>query len=244
MILKILLADDEPLSALALEKQIRELFTSQIITMIAQDGVDAIQKNEKFIPELAILDIEMPILNGIEAAKIIKKQNPKCHIIFLTAYQKFEYALSALKIHATDYLLKPVDITALYNKIQILFPKLSQIKSTTQINSNPFKIKIETYINNNYHLDISLDEISKIANLNATYFSRLFKINFGTNFLQYLTHYRLQKADELLLHSNLDIKEIAFKCGFKDSNYFAKVYKREKQISPSDFRHTIKHNKS
>lgn len=59
--------------------------------------------------QIAILDIEMPGINGIEAAEKIRETDRECSIIFLTAFDEFSYAKKAITVRALDYLLKPYD---------------------------------------------------------------------------------------------------------------------------------------
>ena len=59
--------------------------------------------------QIAILDIEMPGVNGIEAARTIREKDAGCSIIFLTAFDRFSYARKAITVRALDYLLKPCD---------------------------------------------------------------------------------------------------------------------------------------
>ena len=58
---------------------------------------------------VAILDIEMPVMSGIDTAQIIHSEAPDCAILFLTAYDRFEYAQNAIRVRALEYLLKPYD---------------------------------------------------------------------------------------------------------------------------------------
>ena len=71
--------------------------------------VKSVAENEKEKIQIAILDIEMPGINGIQAAERIREKDKKCCIIFLTAFDEFAYAKKAITVRALDYLLKPWD---------------------------------------------------------------------------------------------------------------------------------------
>lgn len=102
--MKYLVVDDEPLAVLRLEKMLQDAGITDIIT--AENGQNAIELVKKYRPQVIFLDIEMPVMGGIEAAAEINKISSKSHIIFCTAYD--EFALKAFDLSASDYLLKPV----------------------------------------------------------------------------------------------------------------------------------------
>ncbi|OYP47874.1 hypothetical protein CG709_03195 [Lachnotalea glycerini] len=76
------------------------------------------------------------------------------------------------------------------------------------------------------------------ANMSATYFSRKFKNVTGFGFKEYLCKIRLTEASKLLLETNQSITEVAFSCGFSDSNYFGDVFRKLKGVSPLQYRKT------
>lgn len=234
--IKILIAEDEIPALNALEKQLKSIAGGKAVIVPAANGAEAVRQSEKLVPDLAILDIEMPVLNGMDAAKIIRHMHTDCRIIFLTAYKNFDYALSAVRLSADDYLLKPVSTDTLKAKLFELFPELNDKKSDKAEPAGSFKFKAAFYIERHYAENFSLEQVAEVFRLNPFYFSRVFKEEFGQTFVEYLTAYRLQKADSLLSNSNLSIKEIARACGYADANYFAKVYKRAYLKSPSEKR--------
>ncbi len=73
----------------------------------AENGLDAWEKIQLAQPDIVLTDINMPHISGIKLAQLVKEQYPSVHIIFLTGYDDFDYALSAVKLGADDYLLKP-----------------------------------------------------------------------------------------------------------------------------------------
>jgi YesN/AraC family two-component response regulator len=92
------------------------------------------------------------------------------------------------------------------------------------------------YITTNYHNDISLDEISKIANLSPTAFCRLFKQRSNRHFIEYLNEVRISNACKFLLETNLNVSEIAFQCGYKTLSNFNKIFKKTTSLSPKEYR--------
>jgi len=92
------------------------------------------------------------------------------------------------------------------------------------------------YINANYFNDISLEDISKIANLTPTAFCRLFKQRTNRHFVEYLNEVRISNACRFLLETNLNISEIAFQCGYKTLSNFNKIFKKTTALSPKEYR--------
>ena len=102
---RVLIADDHAL----LREAMRNLLDRQEDIEIvgeASDGEEAVKLSSKLKPDIAIMDIVMPKLNGIEASKEIKKISPATAIIILTAYDDAQYVLGLLEAGAAGYLLK------------------------------------------------------------------------------------------------------------------------------------------
>lgn len=240
---KILLADDETFALIGLEKLVNLIAPVDSIIITATNGKEAVSKAEKLEPDIVILDIDMPILSGIEAAKIIKRENPDCKILFLTAYNKFEYAVSALRIPAEDYLLKPVRESELKAKFLSAIQDSCDKYEKIEKEKSSFRKKVETYIEMNYSRDLAQDEIAGIVGQNPSYFSRSFKNEFNQTFTDYLTEYRISKSKSLLSDSDFTIKEIAEICGYKDSNYFSKVFRKYTGEAPSEYKLKVQFDK-
>ncbi len=96
--------------------------------------------------------------------------------------------------------------------------------------------KAKKYIEENYHRDISLDDVSRIVDISPYYFSKLFKEETGENFIEYLTNLRINKAKDLLMHSGLNIKNICVDTGYSDPNYFSRIFKKQVGVTPTEFR--------
>ncbi|HHY63964.1 MAG TPA: response regulator [Clostridiaceae bacterium] len=92
-----------------------------------------------------------------------------------------------------------------------------------------------SYIDANFSRDISLEEVSRETGLSPQYFSRFFKEETGENFIDYLTRVRITEAKRLLREKNLSVKEICYKVGYNDPNYFSKIFKKATGYSPSNY---------
>lgn len=92
------------------------------------------------------------------------------------------------------------------------------------------------FINNNYMHDIRLNDVAGMVNLSPVYFSGLFKREIGENFTDYVNRVRIDSAKVMLKDVRNNVGEIAEMCGFSDTRYFAKIFKRMVGITPSEYR--------
>lgn len=105
---RLIVADDEMIECMVLEHIIENHLKDQIeLADSVQDGVSLLKAVEELKPDIAIVDINMPGLNGLDAIEILRMKNVNLKIIIHTAYSEFSYAQKALQLGAADYLLKP-----------------------------------------------------------------------------------------------------------------------------------------
>ncbi len=95
------------------------------------------------------------------------------------------------------------------------------------------------YIEENYHKDISLEDVSRSVDISSYYFSKLFKEETGENFIEYLTNIRIEKAKKLLQNRELSIKNICVDTGYSDPNYFSRIFKKQVGVTPTEYREKL-----
>jgi DNA-binding LytR/AlgR family response regulator len=115
-----ILAEDEPLLRVQLREALREAWPALDIVAEAANGAEAVQAVREHRPAIAFLDIEMPVLNGLEAARAIA---PLAHVVFVTAYDR--YAVEAFERGAIDYVLKPAAPARLAETVRRLQGRLA-----------------------------------------------------------------------------------------------------------------------
>ena len=104
---KLLVVDDEAIEREALKFIVKNSNLEISEVMEASNGQEALAIAEKFDPDIVTLDILMPGLNGIEAGQILRERKPELKIVFVTAYDSFEYAHEAIKIGVEEFIVKP-----------------------------------------------------------------------------------------------------------------------------------------
>ena len=112
--LKILIADDEPLAAERLQMLLARIDGVHLVGT-AHDGESAVRMAEAVQPDLVLLDIAMPGLDGIEVARALSGHGQSPAVVFITAFDQF--AVAAFDVAAIDYLMKPVDAERLSRSI-------------------------------------------------------------------------------------------------------------------------------
>ncbi len=150
MKIKILLADDQPVLADGL-KSVLSANESFEVVGVASDGVEAVQKTQELLPDVVLMDIRMPNMNGVVATKEIKRIRPETKVLVLTTFDDTEYILSAINNGASGYLLKDTSVTALTDAVKnayagdtILPAKIARsIASAARMVTNDRQIKLK-----------------------------------------------------------------------------------------------------
>ena len=258
--LRLLIADDEMIERQVLYKTLQKNLGDRCRIFQAANGREALKIYEEEKIQIAILDIEMPGINGIEAAQQIRQADKDCCIIFLTAFDEFSYAKKAITVRALDYLLKPYDeqeLMLVVEEAMHIAGEQRQSGGDEDENENPVTADTEDpedggharlskvtslisqYIHENYMFDISMQDAARAMNYSEAYFCKLFKQCFHKNFTSYLTEFRVAEAKKMLEEPTVNVKEIGKAVGYADSNYFAKVFKRITGQSPTEYRMVI-----
>lgn len=123
---RIVIADDEVI----IRADIRERLELEGYEVVGEagDGFDAVDMCREIKPDIVLLDIKMPMMDGITAAKLIHKENPDIGIIMLTAYSDKDFVEKAAECGAMGYIVKPVEDRALFPAIEIAVNRCREIE--------------------------------------------------------------------------------------------------------------------
>ncbi len=247
--IKILIADDEHIEREILSKILSDNPLLQLYE--AENGRLAVDFARLFDVDVVLMDIEMPALDGIEASRQILKAKPSCRIIFITAYSIFSYAREAVSLGAIDYILKPVDRSDVLRavrraidqveaerQLKAVAPEAESLEDDEGTEHAALMVaKVKKYLEYSYmNWDLSLDSVSGLLHINASYLSSIFKRCTGTNFIDYITALRMAAAKEQLGDPFMSVSEIASMVGYSSSSYFCRAFKKSTGVSPTEYR--------
>lgn len=204
----------------------------------AADGMEALAQIDHLQPDIVIVDINIPIINGLKVIQTSRMRYPDMAFIIVSGYDDFSYCREALRMRITDYILKPVNYEEFGSCIDRLKIALYEKRKTEEQDAQEERTitGIIRYLQEHLDKEISLTILADEFHLSSQYISQLFKSEIGVNFLAYLTSIRMERAKKLLLATSLSIGEISEKCGYADYRVFTKAFKKEEGSTPSQYR--------
>lgn len=236
--LRVLLVDDE----IMIREGVKKLFDWEahecVVVGEAADGMEAITKIDEEQPDIVIMDINIPIINGLKVIQLSRVKYPSMAFVIVSGYDDFSYCREALRLQITDYILKLVNYEEFGSCIDRLKISLynNEVKEKPVVKKERVITGITKYMQEHLSEDVSLHILSEEFHLNSQYISQLFKNEIGVNFLTYLTNIRMEHAKKLLLSSSLSIAEVSEQSGYGDYRVFTKVFKKSEGITPSQYR--------
>ena len=156
--MKAFLVDDEFLQRKLVKKSVDWQSIGIELCGEAEDGEEALEKIFMLKPDILIMDINIPYVNGIEVSKRVKKVFPETQVIILTAYGEFEYAKKAIQYNVSEYMLKPVTAMELREVIGKMKEKVDLQRKEKK------KIESLTKTSQDYHkntYDLNLEAMFK-----------------------------------------------------------------------------------
>lgn len=247
--IKVMIVDDEKYVRMGIKNDTDWALIGCEVVAEASNGEMAMELAGQFRPDLVISDIKMPKMDGIELAGRLLEKYPDIKVIFLTAYNEFEYARQAVRLGVSDYLLKPFHDGELEGAIQRLLhlhPNASAAQAELENEMIPLKRKEEIenryvqaaieYIEKNYSdKDFSIGKLSESISVSEGHISRLFKAETEISINNYLTRYRIRKAMDYLKDVQSKVYEVAEKVGYQDIAYFSNTFKKLVGTAPSEY---------
>ena len=253
---KILIADDEVMEREVLTDLVARRFEHEVEIHTADNGRKAVDTALLLGADLILMDIEMPGVTGLEAARTVLARLPGCKVIFVTAYGLFQYAYEAMRLGACGYSLKPVvpdeaeasirralaqieaerKLTALAPAAVEQAPADDEDADLPNTQMGQLMAQVKKYLRENYMYELSLDSVGDILHISPAYLSTQFKKYLHVGFLDYLTEVRMQAACELLADPLRPTAEVAGMVGYEDASYFARAFKKKTGLTPTQYR--------
>ena len=227
----LLIVDDNPRVIQSLN-----LILTDYEVFSAQSGEEALQILSKpNTIDLVLLDIKMQGLNGLEVLNKIKSRKEFPGVIMVSAMGEKENILEALRGRADNFLEKPFKPADARRVVSEYLSKRFCFEKDKGTVNGPIQ-RVVKLLERNVDQEVTLEDASRVAFLSPKYLSRLFLKKTGKSFLKYKMQLKLSKAESLLKETDLDINSIAYKIGYQNSESFMKAFKKDKGLTPSEFR--------
>jgi len=225
--MRIVVVDDESMTRDSIIRLLNRLGDEYTVVGEAENGYQGMQLVKELRPDIAITDIYMPRVNGLDMIENTFKCSPNTSYIIFSGHAEFEFAQRAINLPVIQYLLKPITVEQMSNALKHIGEQ-KQAKFATSVTNADYS-NITSYIakelQSNYSQRLYLDEIARKLKITPEYAGSVFSRETGKSFSVYLRDVRVEKAKELLKTTNLRIYEISCITGFSDVKYFCRVFK-------------------
>lgn len=239
----VLIVEDELLELEFLKSIVAEELLAKDKILTCQSGMQAVKLAKQYRPDIILMDILIPEMDGLQALQEIRKFLPRAAVIILSAYSDFSYAQKAIHLRVQEYLLKPIK-PSVFKKV---FHELLNTVSSSQVHVDEEILEPETnqiyfiekalkYIQDNFKQKLTLQMVASYVFLNPQYFSRIFKKEVGVPYIDYVNKLKIDHACKLLETTNYPAYRISGECGFTDPSYFNRVFVQQMNMTPKAYR--------
>jgi len=239
---KLLIVDDEDTIRNGISKYIQlhtDRFDQVLVACNGEEALEIIFRNK---PDIMILDMQMPVKDGIEVMREASRVGMLPYTLVLSGYDEFKYCQQALRLGAEDYLLKPVRSSDILHMVHEAADKLfgEEAPSAQEFagEKNQLVEIAKEYVQEHYFEKITLTDVAEKIGVTPGYLSTLFQKELEKGFIDFLNEVRIERACTYLQQNYFKTYEIAYKVGFNDEKYFSKVFKKIKGCSPSEYKKT------
>ncbi|NJB83437.1 hybrid sensor histidine kinase/response regulator transcription factor [Wenyingzhuangia aestuarii] len=217
----------------------------------AEDGAKGYEIAKKHVPNIIISDYVMPEMDGAEFCKKCKETSEISHVpfILLTAKTSEENQFTGLESGADDYITKPFNLELLQLKIKNIIGKRDRLRKrfNQEIILNPEDVTVtsadeiflekamEVVEKNMMNTEFSVEMLVKEMSVSRSNLYLKLKEITGLSSSEFIRSIRLKRAVQLLEKSDLSVKEIMYMTGFNSPSYFAKCFKKQFNMTPSDY---------
>lgn len=238
---RLIIADDEEIIRTGLRDAIDWRSCGVEVAACAADGLSLCAQAVRCHADIALVDIQMPGMDGLSAIERLRQELPGCEFIIFTAYEDFAYARRAIDLGVMAYITKPVLKDEVIAKVQLAVKRLNGRKGLApgergQGEDSAPIARIKRYIQEHIESRVSLMEVAEYMQMNPAYLSRYFKENTGMNFVDYCRRIRMKRARELLQNTSLKVYEIASRLGYQNAQAFGTAFKECEGVSPFAYR--------
>lgn len=241
----IVICDDEVILRNGLKSWVEKSGLPLKVSGTAGNGPQALELIAKQKPFIALMDVNMPGMAGLDVIEEIQNRGIGTRFIIISGHDEFQYARRACHLGVVDYLLKPIDRGELVELLKKVLEQIRKEQLTQKVfveKEDTTKEKILGYIQDHFtEQQFSLRQLAEEFHLSQSYVTRLIKQETGSSFSELLTRMRIDRAVSLLVQSpDMKLVEIAERTGFASQHYFSRVFKEKIGFSPADYREYIR----
>lgn len=237
---RLLIADDEEIILTGLSECLTQMNLDIEIVAKARNGLEVMKLIAEHRPEIVLMDINMPLLNGLETIERISKLYPDTICIILSGYNEFSYAQQAIALGVFRYLLKPVSIPELKKTLieacDLVGKPVCMVPK--QPDGEDIAYKVLEYILKNFSdSTITLSRLADNYHISSSHLARMIKEKTNITFSEYLGGIRIAEAKKLLESSpSTPVGEIGEMTGFNSPHYFSRAFKSATGLAPLEYR--------
>lgn len=243
---KIIICDDEVIIRKGLMTLVVSHYPKLELAGTASNGFEAFQLIVDHQPDVALMDINMPGLSGLEVMEKAQEHSPRTRFIIISGYDEFQYAQKAIRLKAFDYLLKPLDRDRLFETIDnALHAALQEViigAKNHPAKELPLGADAVQHIYRNFRdPELSLSGLSEHLHVSGSYLSRMIRKETGLSFSELLTKVRMETALSLLeSHPELSTLKVSEEIGYRNQHYFCKVFRQYTGQTATEYRASLK----
>lgn len=226
---RILLVDDEELICQSIMSKIGRLNHDRVYSVsYATSAVEALSLYDRTPFDIVITDINMPAIDGFTLVEKLRERSGELVIFIVSGYDHFDYVRKAFLLSVNDYLLKPVAISELDEKLR--HAKIAPRKEEKPVSQLVASVLARANADERYR--ITLKEIAGELQVGYSHLSTHFSEQMGCGFSAYMIKKRMERAKILLDDPSVRVSEVAEKLGYDEPNLFSRDYKRYYGESP------------
>lgn len=240
---RLLVVDDNP----DLLRFMSSELSGDYAVVTAADGNEALAEVARYRPDIVISDLMMPGMDGIELCRRLKSDPATAGVplLILTAKHEVSAKIEGLTLGADDYMTKPFNIDVLRLRLKKLLDLRGRGAQRALIDPEPQSLAITSldeqlieravrYVDDNMNRpDLSVEELAAELGMSRVHLYKRLKQITGKTPIEFIRVLRLKRAAQLLRESQLNISEIAYRCGFNNPKYFSRYFKEEFGVLPS-----------
>jgi two-component system response regulator YesN len=243
----VLIVEDEMLEQDFLKALVLEELSAEDTLLTCESGIQAVKLAKQYKPNIILMDVIIPEMDGLSAIQEIRKVLPNTCITILSAYADFANAQKAISLRVFEYQLKPINPNVFKQVFRKMLnsvaehPALVEEKDEERNTENKeyqhnFIKESIKYIEEQFRERLTLEMVASKVFMNPKYFSHVFKKEMDISFTEYVINLKIQYACRLLETTNYPAYRISIECGFSDPSYFNRVFCAKMNMTPNTYR--------